>query len=144
MNDWEEQRIDGDAEGSCLCGGVRWRVQGGMRGIVACHCGQCRKQTGSYMTAIRAAAEDFSLDDRHGLVAWYRSSAAAERGFCKRCGSTLFWRRRKEGEAPEAGVSIAAGGMDRHPQALRVAGHIFAGDKAGWFHLPDGEPVRDD
>ena len=142
---FEDIRVRGDAEGSCLCGGVRWGVRGEMRGIVACHCGQCRKQTGSYMTAIRAATADFRLRDPEGLTVWYRSSAAAQRGFCSRCGSTLFWRRCAADGTPEAGgISIAAGGLDRHPGALRVAGHIFAADKADWLHLPDGEPVREE
>ena len=141
----EEQanHIEGNAEGSCLCGGVRYRVDGKMRQIIACHYRQCRKQTGSHMTAIRASLGDFHLDDPHNLVAWYRSSAKAERGFCSRCGSTLFWRRNEPGK-PDAGISIAAGGLDAHPQTLRVVEHIFTADKAAWFHPPAGEPVRED
>ena len=143
MSDWQEQHIKGDAAGSCLCGSIRWHVRNGMRGIVACHCRQCRKQTGSYMTAIRASAADFRLDDPQRLTAWYRSSEEAERGFCRRCGSTLFWRRCAEDGEAAAGISIAAGGLDSHPPALRVSGHIFAADKAAWFDLPADEPTNE-
>ena len=143
MVDWQKQHIQGDATGSCLCGSIRWRIRNAMRGIVACHCRQCRKQTGSYMTAIRAATEDFRLDDPQQLIAWYRSSTEAERAFCRRCGSTLFWRRREANGEAAAGISIAAGELDSHPPALRVSGHIFAADKAAWFHLPEGEPANE-
>lgn len=138
----KEDYIAGEATGSCLCGGIRYRTIGGLRGVFACHCGQCRKQTGSYMTATRVRVEDFELDDRENLVEWYRSSESARRAFCRRCGSTLFWQSDHRLDS----VSIAAGGLDTHPKELRVVGHIFVDDKADWFHLLEyGEtPPRND
>lgn len=37
--------------GACLCGSVRFRTRGELREVVACHCSQCRKQTGLYYAA---------------------------------------------------------------------------------------------
>ena len=37
--------------GSCLCGAVRFEVHGPLRPVLACHCIQCRRQTGNYMSA---------------------------------------------------------------------------------------------
>ena len=38
--------------GSCLCGAVSFKVHGALRQTIACHCIQCRKQTGSYLSLI--------------------------------------------------------------------------------------------
>lgn len=135
----DDDYVAGESAGSCLCGGVRYRVLGGMRGVVACHCGQCRKQTGSYMTSTCVRVEDFELEDNENLVEWYRSSENARRAFCRRCGSTLFWQNDKKLET----VSIAAGGLDVHPKELGVVEHIFVDDKAEWFHLPEDEERRE-
>ena len=42
------------ATGSCLCGGVSFTIEGPLRGVVVCHCGQCRKTTGSRVEAAKA------------------------------------------------------------------------------------------
>lgn len=77
-------------------------------------------------------------------LAWFRPSGGAERGFCTRCGSSLFWT------APGRGtMSIAAGTLD-NPQALRVVAHIWCEHAAdydtdhpdGVEHHPRGAPPR--
>ena len=70
-------------------------------------------------------------------LAWYRSSDAAERGFCRVCGSSLFWRADRRDH-----VSIAAGSLD-DSSGLRLAEHIFVADKAGYYELTDGLPQRE-
>ena len=70
-------------------------------------------------------------------LAWYRSSDAAERGFCRVCGSSLFWRADRRDH-----VSIAAGSLD-DSSGLRLAEHIFVADKAGYYELADGLPQRE-
>ncbi|MGH6907846.1 MAG: GFA family protein, partial [Aestuariivirga sp.] len=67
--------------GSCLCGAVKYEVTGPLRDVLACHCGQCRKQTGNYMTATAAKDTDLRIVEDRGLK-WYRSSNIAKRGFC--------------------------------------------------------------
>ena len=75
--------------GGCLCGAVRYQVAGPLRPVVYCHCTQCRRNTGHYMAATAARHRDFRLTGEAQLR-WYESSDAARRGFCGRCGSTLF------------------------------------------------------
>ena len=119
--------------GSCLCGGVRYRVTGPMRQVVGCHCGQCRKQTGLYMAATGVRMKYFEMVDQRGLT-WYRASDQAKRGFCRECGSTLFW------QADGADyIAIAAGTLDG-ATGLRTAAHIFVADKADFYRLDDGAP----
>lgn len=121
--------------GSCLCGAVTFEVTGPLRNAVGCHCGQCRKMTGHYLAATAAKHERFRLTREDGL-AWYRSSAAARRGFCRICGSTLFW----QGEGRDY-VAIAAGSLDS-PTGIRLEGHIFCADKGDYYEITDGEYQR--
>ena len=78
--------------GGCLCGGVRYVVNGPLRGVIACHCSQCRRTSGHYAAMTNAPSEQLELKSSQTLV-WYQSSATAERGFCSTCGSNLFWRQ---------------------------------------------------
>ena len=118
------------AAGGCLCGAVRFVVDGPLRPVVACHCGQCRKTSGNHVAATSAPREAVSVE---GEVTWYRSSPEARRGFCATCGSQLFW------DGPGANLSIFAGALDG-PTGLRLAGHIFCADAADWEVIPAGVP----
>lgn len=120
-------------EGRCLCGAVSFRVTGPLREIIACHCSMCRRATGTFVAATAAADDHLSVtgSDRLG---WYRSSDEAERGFCRDCGSNLFWRRPGSGR-----TSILAGSLDQ-PTGLHIARHIFVADKGDFYEIGDDAP----
>ncbi len=118
--------------GGCLCGAVRYEVRGPLSAPHACHCGQCRRQSGHYVVATEAARHDFVLTEARGLK-WYRSSALARRGFCADCGSALFW------DDGGAAVSINAGSLDQ-PTGLALKKHIFVDDKADYYEIDDRLP----
>lgn len=127
----------GIKRGGCLCGAVRYHVEGPLHSVVACHCTQCQKTSGNYVTATGCAPENLHLDEDSGLT-WYRSSEYAERGFCCKCGGNLFWK-------PSGGthISIMAGTLDK-PSGLKLSGHIYAGDKHDYFEITDGLPQFQD
>ena len=78
-----------DVTGGCLCGAVRFSAAA-KREIGACHCSMCRRWTaGPFLTV--DCSDAFAVSDA-ASVELYRSSDWAERAFCKRCGSTLFYR----------------------------------------------------
>ncbi|MEO0489721.1 MAG: GFA family protein, partial [Cyanobacteria bacterium J06659_2] len=92
--------------GSCLCGTVQISVKGQLEhDPEACHCVQCRKQTGSFLIAVNVRKTALSVAGEDSIH-WYRSSDKVERGFCSVCGSTLFWRPDIEGYK---WISIAMG-----------------------------------
>ena len=118
--------------GSCLCGGVRYEVHGPVRDVIACHCSQCRKTSGHFVAATQASATDLRLLES-ATLRWYRSSEAAERGFCSRCGGNLFWRETAPGTQV---ISIMAGTLEV-PTGLRIAEHIFTADKSDYYNIED-------
>jgi len=119
--------------GSCLCGAVRFRTRGKLRDVIACHCSQCRKQTGLYYAATNVPISDIELEGEENIT-WFRASDFARRGFCRTCGSALFWQADKEDY-----LSVLAGSFDQ-PTGLRVGKHIFCADKADFYGLPDDAP----
>ena len=121
--------------GGCLCGGVRYSVEGALREVTACHCSQCRRTSGHFVVATSAPKSALSLLQGDTLR-WYRSSPAAERGFCSTCGGNLFWRP-LEGEL----ISISAGTLDT-PTHLKIAEHIFVADKSDYYTINDDVPMR--
>jgi hypothetical protein len=119
--------------GGCLCASVRYEVRGRLRPIVMCHCRQCQRTTGHLMAATAARHRDFRLLSAPDL-SWYASSGGARRGFCARCGSTLFWEATGKDY-----LSIAAGSLD-DASGLAIACHIFVADKGSYYQITDSAP----
>lgn len=117
-------------KGSCLCGAVRWDTEAQLRPPVACHCTQCRKQSGHYWAATAVPDETLTVA---GEVRWYQASPAARRGFCPTCGSFLFWQEIGRGR-----TSIGCGSVDG-PTHLPPERHIFAAFKGDYYAIPEGE-----
>jgi hypothetical protein len=119
--------------GRCQCGAVTYRVRGNMRDVVVCHCGQCQHNHG-YAPGYTAARKVELTVEGEGNVAWYRSSGEARRGFCRTCGSSLFW----ESEGRDT-VSITAGSLNA-PTGLKTVLHIMTADKHDYYTIADGVP----
>lgn len=119
--------------GHCLCGAVRFRTSGKLRDVIACHCSQCRRQTGHFYAATNVQDSGLSVEGGEN-VTWYRASDTARRGFCRTCGSALFWK----GDGSDY-TSIMAGTFDQ-PTGLRIGVHIFCADKGDYYEIDDGVP----
>ena len=117
--------------GSCLCGAVKYEARN-LRNVIACHCGQCRKQTGTYMSATAAKDVDFKLTEKR-VLKWYRASDTAQRGFCGECGSVLFWK----GDGRDY-ISITAGSLDG-ATGLKLEGHIYCDDAGDYYEIAGGD-----
>jgi len=118
------------ATGGCLCGAVHYDVRGPLREVVNCHCGMCRKFHGHIAAYTNAALEDVRITGRPYLK-WYNSSSFARRGFCVKCGSSLFWQRRTGGT-----ISIAAGSLNA-PTNLATTRHIFVAHMGDYYKISD-------
>ena len=115
--------------GSCLCGCVRYRVDGAFERVTHCHCSMCRKSHGAaFATYATVSTPQLVLEDA-GTLTWYRSSTTAERGFCTTCGSSLFWR--DETRYPGM-IDVALGTMDTPLGNIEIK-DIFVESKADWL-----------
>ncbi|MEO0380088.1 MAG: GFA family protein [Pseudomonadota bacterium] len=120
--------------GSCLCGAVTYEAQGEAGAPAACHCKQCRKQSGHVWAS---SYVDDGLLVISGDVRWFESSYKARRGFCPICGSALFWKHDDENF-----TCFSTGSIDG-PTGLRLRGHIYTADKGDYYTISDKEPQRE-
>ncbi len=120
-------------KGACLCGAVSFEVKGELPPPDACHCTQCRRQSGHYWAS--TDVERDALDIKGGEhLTWFASSQRVRRGFCSTCGSALFWDA--DGRAR---IAIAMGAFDP-PTGTRLEKHIFVTDKGDYYEIADGLP----
>jgi len=95
--------------GSCLCGGIKYRIAGDLLTSVNCHCSMCRKAHGSaFRSGAIVKVQEFSWTQGEQLLADYRSSEQTHRMFCRTCGSHMVARS----DAHPAIVSVAVGTVD--------------------------------
>lgn len=120
-------------KGSCQCGSIRFELAQTPTGPTACHCTQCRKQSGHFFASANVPKSALALQGEEHL-AWYRSSEKVRRGFCSRCGSWLFWE-----PLQRDWTSVALGTIDG-PTGLALERHIFVADKGDYYQIGDGLP----
>jgi len=123
--------------GSCLCGGVTYTLTGDLRNSVACHCVQCRKTSGHYVSATQVGPDQLTIT-RDDSLRWYQSSPQAQRGFCATCGSSLFWRH----DADNGATSVMSGTLDG-ATGITTEKHIFVADKGDYYEIADDLPQHD-
>jgi hypothetical protein len=123
-------------EGGCLCGGVRFRINGRLGPAAYCHCKQCQRASGSAFAANAPARTIyFELTSGDELVSEYESSAGKFRSFCRRCGSPIYSRRDAEPEIRR----IRLGTFDSDPQR-RPLSHFWVSSKVPWYSIEDSLP----
>ena len=120
------------ANGSCLCKAVTYEVEGPLRSVINCHCNQCRKWTGHFVAATAAWKRDLRIYDPHNQLTWFQSTEQARRGFCRRCGSSLFWQSNNLET-----TTILAGTLDG-ATGLKTEAQIYVEEKGDYYTL--GEP----
>ncbi|UWQ14501.1 GFA family protein [Aliiroseovarius sp. M344] len=118
-------------KGSCLCGNIQFETNASPKGVSMCHCSQCRKQSGGVWSSAFVPTSELTIK---GDVNWYAASDIAERGFCRNCGSFLFWKAHDEDA-----ISFALGAIDG-PTGLTLEKHIFVADKGDYYEIADGLP----
>ncbi len=121
--------------GRCLCGAVRFEVDGALHAVAYCHCSQCRRANGSAFAAnANAATADFRLLSADTLRE-YESSPGKFRAFCATCGSPIYSRWTAHPELRR----IRLGTVDGDP-GVRPAAHFWVGSKAAWYTIADALP----
>ena len=122
--------------GSCLCGDVRFEIDGVLKGASHCHCSMCRKAHGAaFRSRAGVKAEDFRWLQGEDLVTWYETSSGTHRGFCRVCGAKLLSRF----DFDPNWYGLPLGALDEDP-GVKPKRHVFAADKAPWYEITDDLP----
>ncbi len=79
-----------ELKGTCLCGSVKISSSTENSKLSACHCGMCRNWGGGPFLALNCGT-DVTIEGLE-FITVFDSSAWAERGFCSKCGTHLFYR----------------------------------------------------
>lgn len=125
------------AEGGCLCGAVRFRVEGPAVLAELCHCAMCRRAVGAPVVGLGTwARERFRWTAGEPVV--HASSDEAQRSFCGRCGTSLLFERL--GARDTVDVTLAS--LD-DPVPFAPTAHIWTMSRLPWLHLDDGLPEHE-
>ena len=122
--------------GGCLCGAVRYEVEGEIAPVQLCHCAQCRKaQGGPFAANAPVATAAFRLLRGEDALREFRASPGKRRVFCGTCGGPLFSQR---DDAPEV-LRLRVGSLDE-TDGLTLGFHIQTDSKAAWWPIYDDLP----
>jgi hypothetical protein len=125
--------------GGCQCGAVRYALHAEPDADI-CHCRMCQKAVGNLFMAVAGVPLDrFAWTT--GEPALFRSSSAAERGFCRDCGTPLTFRYLAKDR-----ISVTLGSLDEPAKAKPTKQHSIESRMPWWrdlFELP-GLTTEDD
>lgn len=125
--------------GECQCGDVRFAVVPPTLFCAHCHCEFCRRAHGAaFVTWFGVPEERFRFLAGEEKVTWYASSKQGRRGFCSRCGSTLFFRSSLAPGEVHIALANMRGDIDRRPEL-----HVFFDARVDWVALADDLPRLD-
>ena len=116
--------------GGCQCGAVRYALLDAPENACICHCRMCQKQFGSFFGAYPDVHPD-QIRITRGEPGWFHSSDDAARGFCRDCGTPLFY---KFLSSPRIAVSI--GSLDRHSEVRPRAQYGIEAREPWFAELP--------
>lgn len=114
-------------QGSCLCGAVKVSAKTNSDRVDACHCNMCRKWTGGPLFAVECG-EDVTFEGSENISV-FNSSEWAERGFCSKCGTHLFYRIK------EANHYVLPAGLLNDEESFTLEKQIFIDEKPSFYSL---------
>ncbi len=121
--------------GSCLCGAVRFEIEGKLSPIGQCHCSLCRKVSGTASNAVLlTASRSFRWAAGEDQIRVFTKMTNWTTSFCRVCGCPVP-ELRADGKL----LAVPAGSLDDDPGS-RVEQHIYVGSKAEWDEISGDAP----
>lgn len=122
--------------GRCLCGAVEFAADGPSLFLAHCHCRWCRAAHGAaFVTWLGVRQEGFHLGRGDDALQWYDSTEQSRRGFCRTCGTTLFFTSSLAPGEVHIARALVDDPVDREPQ-----GHAFFDHAVSWIEVGDDLP----
>ena len=124
--------------GGCLCGAVRYEVNGELVRVAQCHCDDCRRATGSaFATNVFVNEEDLRV--LHGETTTFQHSADSgstmTKEFCGKCGSPIY-----SAVPSTPDIFYLKLGTMNDTSYFSPQFHVFCGSKQHWVELDDTVP----
>lgn len=124
-------------KGGCLCGAVRYAINGPPRVVSYCHCSMCRRATGAAVPAwVTVACTSVEVS---GELKWHESSEHGRRAFCPACGSPVLATSTHYSRY----YDITIGTLD-DPAAVPPSRHVFAAYRLPWLDDATALPAHAD
>lgn len=117
-------------QGSCLCASIKFCTKGTHRNIINCHCSFCMKTHGHFGAYTEIEEKNIMFIKKKNLK-WFKSSKKAKRGFCGKCGASIFFKFLNTKT-----IGIAAGMFD-NPTKLKTVANIFIQNKLDYYQIPN-------
>lgn len=122
-------------KGRCLCGVVSWEAEGMPQAVHHCHCGMCRRWTGSaFATLIWFKRTAVTWPEKRPKT--YRSSPIALRSHCDNCGTPIYLAYDKRDD-----IALSAGSAE-NPEQLVPTHHYGVESRLVWADLASDLPAR--
>jgi hypothetical protein len=119
--------------GNCLCGAVEFSAGLPSKWCAHCHCSMCRKHHGAgYVTWVGFDQDQVRFLRGADCLGWYISSAGAQRGFCRQCGSSMFFRSERWAGELHIVLGCINGAIDRQPEA-----NVFFDNHVDWMPIDE-------
>lgn len=121
--------------GSCLCGTLRYEIDGPLTALLHCHCSRCRREHGApfatFATSAKGALRWIAGEDQ---VVSYAVAPGGPRHFCGKCGSVA------PSILPGMDLALIPAGNLEGELGIQPQGHLFTGSKAPWHEITDSLP----
>lgn len=126
------------AVGNCLCGAIKFTTELPSNWVAHCHCTMCQQTGGAaFVTWVGFNKQACEIRDPDNQLHWFQSSLEARRGFCKQCGSTLFFQSSRWPDEIHITLSNFQTPVDRSPQV-----HVFWDSHVDWIEFNDNLPRK--
>ena len=127
-------------EGSCQCGGVRYKLLAAPQMVVACHCKECQKLSTSAFS-ITAVVKRDDVEFYGDMQSWSRladSGNVSAAQFCPTCGNRIYHYNPDEPEI----VKLKPANLS-DTRIIQPVAHVWVSEKQDWFDIPPGVAVYD-
>lgn len=122
----------------CYCGAVTLEASAPPSSIVNCHCGQCRRLSGSAFTSWVSFPKASITVTGNEPLTLFPVTTNVTRHFCRVCGSHVFTSDTRLPKILGVPAGVVEGAQLSPPRA-----HYFVGHKAAWHAICDGQPQFD-
>ena len=124
--------------GECACGAVSYSLppldKGRSYELSTCHCETCRKWSGGILLSVTPPCKSPLVRGKEN-ISIYKSSEFGERAFCKRCGSSLYFKVVSKG-LYENDVHFCAGTLTDF-KGLQLTREVFVDSKPSAYAFED-------